>query len=193
MSVGRLTHHGTIRLGRYAPPLSQWVPAVKQRLWKSMGITLGRELGEQVAEAVAAERIPPPEVVVSIPIHWTRRLLRGIDHSAMLAEEIARIVGVSRSTPLKATIALRQTGSSRDARVGNSDRFLPTRAAAEISGKHVLLVDDVRTTGSTSRAAARALLACGARSMTLAVCAVVDPPRRNSIHASEPLRNVGKF
>jgi predicted amidophosphoribosyltransferase len=45
----------------------------------------------------------------------------------------------------------------------------------------VLVVDDVRTTGSTLREVARALKQQGATDVTLAVCAAADPPRRNAM------------
>jgi ComF family protein len=171
----------TVRLGRYAPPLSQWVPAIKQRAWRDMGITLGRELGMQVVDALTEGKLARPDVVVAVPVHWARRMLRGIDHCEIIAQEVARLTGLPMASPLKARLALRQTGSSRESRSDNQGRFLSRRQTLDRNQSHVLVVDDVRTTGSTLREVARALKQQGATDVTLAVCAAADPPRRNAM------------
>lgn len=171
---------GVVRLGRYAPPLSQWIPAIKQRAWRDMGLAMGRELGHQVAEAIAAGRIVRPEVVVPVPVHWTRRLLRGIDHTSTIADEVARTIGVPTAHPLRARLAGRQTGATRDGRMTNRDRYLLRRGELSAGCTEVLVVDDVRTTGGTTLEAIRALRALGVKGASVAVCAVADPPRRNS-------------
>lgn len=193
LSPRGLTFHGVVRLGRYAPPLSQWVPAVKQRAWREMGIILGRELGHQVAEAIASGRIARPDAVVPVPVHWTRRLLRGIDHTSTLADEVARVIGVPVAQPLRARLAGRQTGASRDSRVGNRGRFLLRGAALPEGCKEVLLVDDVRTTGGTSLDAIRALRGLGVKGASVAVCAVADPPRRSAAGFGRPSGAGGAF
>ena len=206
----KLAVAGVVRLGRYAPPLSRWVPAIKSHAWKDMARRMGRELGEQVADAIAAGRIAQPDVVVPMPVHWTRRLLRGIDHAGELAEAAAAELACPCRHALLATCASRQSGRGRAARSANGGRFRVVSDPAEskvpnwlsiasraigLSGRwrdegersawtkiDVLLIDDVRTTGATSEEAACLLRAAGANSVTLAVCAVADAPRRSSLH-----------
>ena len=176
-----LGYDGFVRLGRYAPPLSQWVPAVKARAWKGMAEVLGEELGRQVRDAVAADRIDSPDLIAFIPTHWLRRMLRGIDHGACLAEAAARVLGAPVAPLLRTSLAQRQTGSDRSHRSGRSERFtLPAvrRGCDSVAGKCVLLIDDVRTTGSTLREASFVLKKAGARSVVAACCAATDPPNR---------------
>ena len=180
MSVRGIRMHGVVRLGRYAPPLSQWVPAIKQRAWRDMGVALGRELGMQVADAIESGRMPRPHAVVPVPVHWTRRLLRGIDHTGTIAEEAARILGMPVARPLRARLATRQTGAEREARLGNRGRFQPRVGQLPAGCTEVLVIDDVRTTGSTSLEVLRALRALDVEGVSIGVCAVSDPPRRNA-------------
>lgn len=206
----RLEVAAVVRLGRYAPPLSRWVPAIKSHAWKDMARRMGRELGLQVADAIDDARIVRPDVVVPMPVHWTRRLLRGIDHAGQLAEAAAAELACPCRNALVATCASRQSGRGRAARSSNGGRFQVVSDPAEsrilnwmsmasraiglperypVAGKqsawkglNVLLIDDVRTTGTTSEEAASLLRAVGANSVTLAVCAVADAPRRASLH-----------
>lgn len=172
---------GVVRLGRYAPPLSQWAPAIKQRAWREMGVVLGQKLGLQVAEAIDSGRFTRPEIIVPVPVHWLRRLNRGIDHTAVLATEIERATGIPLAKVLSARLAHRQTGAGSSERRGNRGRYRGDPKALPLSAESVLLVDDVRTTGATTIEACRALRSVGIRKVVLAVCAVADPPRRNAL------------
>lgn len=172
---------GVVRLGRYAPPLSQWAPAIKLRAWTGMGRALGQELGRATIESVSCGFMPGPEVIVPVPVHWLRRLSRGIDHAALLAEEVARVTGVPSVRGVRARLFPRQTGGDRSARAERRGRFACTRASRACRGAHVLLIDDVLTTGATGAAIAAHLIAHGARSVSMAACAVADRPRRRGI------------
>jgi predicted amidophosphoribosyltransferase len=203
----------TVRLGGYAPPLSRWAPAVKSHAWRDMARMLGVELGRQVADAVEARRLRMPHVVVPVPVHWSRRCLRGIDHAGQIAEAVAREIDRPCIRAVAARCASRQSGRGRAARAANDGRFaIDARSDATIlvrlgrrmlrgasygrrgpgdsdfplKGMDVLIVDDVRTTGTTSEEVGRLLLQGGAGSVSLAVCAVADAPRRASLRTRNP-------
>lgn len=176
-----------VRLGRYAPPLSQWAPAVKSRAWDAMGRALGRELGAQVRDALQGGLVEPVDLVVPVPSHWLRCLARGIRHTEVLSEEIANELGVPMRRALRVALARRQARSSRGARTRNRERFEPRRGlfgnAPPLGQRSILLVDDVMTTGGTLGEAAKVLRSLGATRVQAAVCAVADPPHRNALHA----------
>lgn len=182
---------GTVRLGRYAPPLSRWVPAIKSRAWRDMGVHLGRELGLQALDAIDAGLLPRPDAVVSMPVHWTRRMLRGIDHARVIAEEAARVLGSPYLPALRARLAARQSGGTKGHRAGNLGRFHARASSGIAPGSCVLLVDDVRTTGSTMREGMAALGEIGVGRIVLGVCAAADPPRRSGL-AEAASRGAGR-
>jgi len=136
-------------------------------------------LARWLAEA-GRELLADAEVIVPVPMGRLRLILRRYNQAAILAGEVSRLSGVPM-VPLalrRARKAARQVGLTRAQRrenVAGAFKVIPKRAA-EISGKCVLLVDDVVTTGATVEACARALKRAGAvRVDVLALALVCDP------------------
>lgn len=126
---------------------------------------------------VAQPLLRPDMLVAPIPLHWLRLLKRRYNQSALLSAALARMAGFEhcpdllirrRSTPS-------QEGRNRDARFANlADALaLHPRRAARVEGRHVLLIDDVMTSGATLAAAAEACVAGGAKGVSVLVLARV--------------------
>jgi predicted amidophosphoribosyltransferase len=124
----------------------------------------GRELGE-----VAAGMEVGGDVVVPVPTDRRRRRARGVDHAAVLARGVARALGLRAQRVLTVRTGLPDRGSAQDPSAALPDGAV--RAARRIDGRHVVLVDDVMTTGATAAAGASALLEAGAEMVTLVVLA----------------------
>ena len=104
------------------------------------------------------------DLIVPVPLHPKRKRERGYNQALLLSRDLARLVGVPfRSDALhRVRSTLPQVGLSDAERARNLKRAFQCKKPAAIKGLHVLLVDDVMTTGSTVASAAEALLEGGA-------------------------------
>ena len=141
-------------------------------------IDLAPTMGRWMARA-GRELLKDADAIVPVPLHWRRLWARRFNQSALLSQAISRETGVAvAGTALKRVKATAQqvglTQSERAQNVQGAFRVALDRKA-EVAGRHVVLVDDVLTSGATSDACARALLRAGARNVDLVVFArVVD-------------------
>ncbi len=131
------------------------------------GVPLGRLLGQEYQNTH-----PRPDGVVPIPLHHTRRLERGYNQSAMLAEGVADAL----ECPCRPELLDRPHPTRSQAHLSRKERWRNVRNAfsahpACADGRW-LLVDDVLTTGSTAVAAAQTLADNGATSLSLATLAL---------------------
>lgn len=128
-------------------------------------------------QRAGANLIAEADMIIPVPLHYTRLVSRGFNQSAWLGQGIGRRAGLTcrvdvlkrkRRTPT-------QGGLSAKARHRNvAGAFsISQRAAALINGKRILLVDDVLTTGATLSACTRALKRAGARQVDVLVLARV--------------------
>ena len=118
---------------------------------------LSRLLASYVAEHPFAG-----EAIVPVPLHPRRIRDRGYNQSLLLAKELAKLTGLDLEEKLLVRIkdTRPQVGSSRSNRRLNLEGSF--RCERGVSGKTLILLDDVATTGSTLSACAAALKAAGA-------------------------------
>jgi len=134
---------------------------------------LARPMGRWMARA-GAELVADADVIVPVPLHRRRLFLRRFNQAALLAQALARDAGrrldVTSLARVKPTRP--QVGMSRDERAQNVQGAFRVAPGA-FEGAHVLLIDDVATTGATLNACARAALKGGARSVDALIFARV--------------------
>lgn len=146
----------------YEEPLTAVVRALKFRRLDY----LGRHLGEVLAGRFAAE-LGRIDLVVPVPLHWRRRFLRGYNQAERIALPLALRLGRPLVPLLRRTRATPpQSLLGKAARVANLRRAFRVPDPARLRGRHLLLVDDVATTGATLEAAAAVLRDAGAAAVT---------------------------
>ncbi len=121
--------------------------------------------------------LEPDMLVVPVPVHWRRLFKRRYNQAALLARQIARTEHLDcvPDALVRARSTGSQEGKGREARFDNvADAIRPhPRRGAAMAGRHVLLVDDVMTSGATLSASAAAARAAGARDVSMLVLARV--------------------
>jgi ComF family protein len=134
------------------------------------------ELGRLLA-AEAPGRLPLGEwdALVPVPLHWVRRWRRGFNQAEVLSRAVARRHGlpVLRRALRRARATPPQEGDVEARRRNVRDAFAVTAAAA-VTGRRLLLVDDVFTTGATVDACAGTLLRAGAADVGVLTLARVE-------------------
>lgn len=123
------------------------------------------------------------DVLLPVPLHWTRLLKRGFNQSGELAKHLCVLTGIPcdvRSLKrIRATPS--QEGLNKKHRQDNlKDAFCVTDPS-RIYKKNILLIDDVITTGSTLNSAATVLLKNGAQSVNTLTLGWVSPSHKQTI------------
>ncbi len=126
----------------------------------------------QIMAKAMLESIPKlnlKTVIVPVPTATSRKRQRSYDQAELLAKEIARLLNLPYQKLLIRIGQTRQVGSKRSQRLKqlNGSYLVPRN----IRGMHILMVDDVLTTGSTLESAAKALKASGAKKIKAVVFA----------------------
>jgi ComF family protein len=152
------------------------VHALKYRGWEAAAAPMAARMA---AADWPADVLDEAGLVVPVPTSATRKRERGYNQAEALAREFARRTGrvTDAGLLLRTRVSGTQTALRPDERAANVARAfaVPPERAGELRGEHVILVDDVWTTGATALACARALLDAGARVASVATFARVVP------------------
>jgi ComF family protein len=130
---------------------------LKYRGIQEIGIELGRIYGRILS---GSEFLDGIEVIIPVPLHISKKRTRGFNQSELISKGLSEVTGlpVDYSSLQRVTKTATQTRRSRYERWVNVEGIFTVIEPDEIRGKHILLVDDVITTGSTIESCANELL-----------------------------------
>jgi ComF family protein len=159
-----------------------FVHALKYKDATEAGLFMARMMSR-----VGRDLITDVDVIIPVPLHRTRLWKRRFNQAAFLAKPIAELANKKMAIDIlvrqKAT--RQQVGLKAEARRKNVRKAfaVPFEKQALISGKSILLIDDVRTTGATVAACATVLKKAGAAQVFVLTFALVLEPHRMHIEA----------
>jgi ComF family protein len=179
-----LTKPGRFTMARAVGVYEQALMAVVYQLKYKAKIQLARPLGRclfsQFKRYWGGQEI---DMIVPVPLHPLRLRQRGFNQALLLIRDWPEWAGASGSDPAGVRIAPEvlerrgrtapQSGLGRKQRQTNIHKTMRAANTPNILGKHILVVDDVLTTGATANECARALLAAGAKRVDLLTLARV--------------------
>ncbi len=123
---------------------------------------IGTYLGTQLAQSLnTTDWLSDINVIIPVPLHPSKEALRGFNQSTVIAKAIGKSTGI----PISDQILIRtretdsQTKKTRSERTANMQGAFSLSEATSLNGKHILLLDDVLTTGATIEACAAAFSA----------------------------------
>jgi ComF family protein len=145
---------------------------LKYKGLKEIGDEMGRLFGSELKGSPFEE----VEVVVPLPLHRKRERQRGYNQSEWIARGIADSLGIPLSVGnlVRSRITSTQTRKNRFERWQNVEGIFTVLRPQEYTGRHVLVVDDVVTTGATLEAAVVALRDAGSSRVSLATLACAE-------------------
>ncbi|MBK0097712.1 DNA utilization protein GntX [Erwinia sp. S63] len=166
---GRCLHrpppwHSLTCVSDYLPPLSDWVIQLKFSRATALRVMLARLLLLKLLNSRRENLLPRIDLVLSVPLHRRRAWQRGYNQAELLAKPLARWLGCE----YRAGVRRRRRGLVQHVlRASARKKNLRGAFSLEIPvcGRHILLIDDVVTTGSTVAEISRILLAQGAASV----------------------------
>lgn len=138
---------------------------------RTLGIEMGKWLGEALLKSNQFTTI---DYIIPIPLHPTRQKFRGYNQSELLGQGMSQVLNI----PMLIDVVARerynktQTKKKRYERYINSQELFRVRNPEKIESKHILLLDDVITTGSTMESCGEVLLDVNDLTLSLASLAV---------------------
>lgn len=144
---------------------------LKYRGIQEIGSELGKMYGHVLMESGFLKDI---DLVIPVPLHPSKERIRGFNQSCLIARGISDVTGL----PLDAVSLGRVSSTSTQTRKSRYDRWrnvegtFKVRDGGCLSGKHILLIDDVITTGSTMESCVNELLKSDDVKVSVAALAV---------------------
>lgn len=137
---------------------------------KEVGVYLGKLLGYQLLQS---NRFNDVDVLVPLPLNPKREFKRGYNQAMMICEGIAEVLQkpIASKAVIRTVFTETQTKNDRIHRWENMDGVFAVMDEKQLKNKHVLLIDDIITTGATLEACGKVLLENNLKAISIAAVA----------------------
>ena len=138
-----------------------------------MAKTFGKMMGEDLCDS---HRFDNVDLLIPVPLHHKKEWQRGYNQSLLLCQAIAEEFPrpISTQTLYRITHTESQTSKNREQRMENLQQVFRLRDSKRIEGKHILLIDDVITTGATTSECCKELLKAPGVKISIASLAIAN-------------------
>lgn len=140
--------------------LQHLVEQVKYKRNRELGVYLGKIIGNQLKKS---SRFNNVDILVPLPLNIKKEAKRGFNQATLICEGIAQVWQhpIVADAVVRTVFTQSQTNKNRVARWQNMEGVFAVANAQQLQDKHILLVDDITTTGAT-------LEACGSKILQVA-------------------------
>ncbi len=141
----------------YGSPIQQILHSIKYRNRYRAAEFFGRLYG---AELIDTKMFADATLIIPVPLHRKRRVQRGYNQSEHFGKGLSESMGIKMDSSVLKRVGHRksQTGKNRYERYENTQGIFKMLRQKDVVNRHVILVDDVLTTGATLEACANTLL-----------------------------------
>lgn len=146
------------------------IHSLKYKDKTEVGVLLGSLLGQQLKKS---ELYNDVDLIIPVPLHLKKLRIRGYNQSEYIANGLAAEMSWATSSKnlVRKKATETQTKKARYTRFENMQEVFEVKNADELKNKHILLIDDVITTGATLEACGNALLKVGIKKLSIAAIA----------------------
>jgi ComF family protein len=156
----------------YQAPLSNLILQFKQKSDFFAGQALADIWCMAIKLQMTQQHTPLPDMITAVPLHWRKQGQRGFNQSAFFASIIHQKLNIPLFTDVKRT-----RSAAEQKQLGRTRRLKNLKHSFTVTGRlnnaHVVIIDDVMTTGATASALTIALKKAGARKVSVWVLARV--------------------
>ena len=150
MFYGRVRFHAVTACFFFAKKgrVQHLIHELKYKGNKDAGIFLGQQLGASIKDAPLFQGI---DYLIPVPLHPKREKKRGYNQSLMIAKGISEVTGIpiGEKFLIRAVNTATQTKKNKEERYQNVKDIFQLQNGKALEGKHILIIDDVLTTGAT--------------------------------------------
>lgn len=172
---GRLNCHAAMAMlyFRKGTSVQRLMHQLKYKGQTELGVKLGMLLGDRLKSTTTYQYA---DLIIPVPLHPKRLRSRGYNQSECIASGMSSVMGVpvANNLLLRQKATATQTKKSRYNRFENMLNVFGLSQPAALTGKHVILVDDVITTGATLEACGQLLLNNGVGKVSIVALAFAE-------------------